>query len=241
MGMARDSTRQSVRTIRPARAHASSYPGTNIYLVRHGETDDNVERRVQGWSGPGLNARGRLQALAAGAELSRRVGQTLPRGTRRRVWTSDLPRARETAGIVADALDADVASSAAFREIRLGPWEGRLVREIEAEDGAALARWRRDARKPSRRGIEPLARFRDRVMSGLNALVATQGDPVIVVTHGGSISVILTQVLGLELKTTSQMPTENGSISRLFWEPSRYFVSSFNETGHLVLRHPSGG
>jgi broad specificity phosphatase PhoE len=218
------------------RAAVASSPGKNIFLVRHGETDDNVALRVQGWSGTGLNAHGRLQALAAGAELARRVGSVSPRRPRRRVWTSDLARARETAEIVADALDAEVVASAAFREIRLGPWEERLVREIEARDGVALARWRRDARKPPRRGIEPLFRFRDRVLSGLNAIVSTYDEPIVVITHGGPISVILTRILGLDLKTTAQMPTENGSISRLFWEPDRYFVSSFNETGHLVAR-----
>lgn len=174
-----------------------------------------------------MSVLGRLQARDAGVELARRIGR-VPR-----IWSSDLLRAAETAGIVAQALGAIVTEDRAFREICLGPWEGRTLAEVQAEDGAALDRWCRDARRPPRRGIEPLNRFADRVEAGVRSLVARARGPVVIVSHGGAISVALSRILDLELRTTFQLPTENGSISRVLAEADRFYVCSFNETGHL--------
>lgn len=205
---------------------------TTLYLVRHGESHDNHARRVQGWSGSGLTDRGRAEAAAAGRRL-RELGITA-------LYSSDLQRASETAAEIATVTGLPVRPNDAFREIRLGPWEGRLVSEVEETDGRALWDWRYDGRRPAHPEIEPVALFRDRLMRGLEAIVASGISSAAIVSHGGAISVALTHIVGLELLRIWQMPTENGSISRITHDGERFWVSSYNETGHLPGREEPG-
>lgn len=156
------------------------------------------------------------------------------------LYSSDLDRAVETAGIVGETLGLTPRLRKNLREISLGPWEGRALSEVEADDGEALWRWRFDGRRPPYDGIEPIAVFRDRLFGELDSIVAGAARRVAVVSHGGTISVILTRIVGLGLLRIWQMPTENGSLSRVFHDGERYFLSSFNETGHLAPRTAPG-
>lgn len=209
----------------------------DIFLVRHGESEDNREHRVQGWGGSGLTARGREDALAAAAELRSR-GVT-------RLHSSDLRRAEETAVLIGTELSLPPVYSEAFREIRLGPWEGRLIDEVEANDGDALWKWRWDGRDPPYPDVEALGPFCDRMMKGLEEIVSPQkvaegGDKIAIVTHGGSISVLMTHLVGLGLTRIWQMPVENGSISRVQWNGRKFTALSWNETGHLLPKSTPG-
>ncbi len=94
-----------------------------FWLVRHGESEWNVARRIQGQSpaAPGLTATGRSQAAEAALELARRA----PRANR--IVASDLPRTAETAKIIAARLGLPVESDAGLREQSLGVLEGRSI------------------------------------------------------------------------------------------------------------------
>lgn len=201
---------------------------TDILLVRHGETEDNAVHRIQGWGDSALSARGREDAAAAGRVLAGKNLEAL--------YCSDLERAAETAAIVAEKTGHVPVPIEDLREIHLGPWEGRLLKEVTAADAIAFERWRWDARVPPYPDIEPLADFRDRLVEALEAIVARHHGTVAVVSHGGAISVLLTHFIGLALLRIWQMPVLNGSISRVHWDGERFFVSSYNETAHLAPR-----
>ncbi len=89
---------------------------TAILLVRHGETDWNRDRRVQGHTDVPLNDEGRRQARALAEELGE--------GAFDAVYASDLARARETAEILAAPCGLDVTQLEALREKNFGTWEG---------------------------------------------------------------------------------------------------------------------
>ena len=89
---------------------------TTILLVRHGETDWNLQRRVQGHSDTPLNDNGRAQALA--------LADTLDDVELDAVYASDLARAFETARIVAERRGLTVTSVPGLRERNFGTWEG---------------------------------------------------------------------------------------------------------------------
>ncbi len=203
-----------------------------LFLVRHGESADNVERRIQGWRGGKLTDRGRAEARAAGQAL-------LTRGLLA-LYTSDLSRAAETAGIMGTELGLAPVREAAFREIRLGPWEGRLVADVEANDGETLRAWREDGSLPPYDDIEPIGVFRDRLVEGLETVSARHHGPVAVVSHGGALSVILSHFMGLDVRRIWQMPVENGSVSRLVRSGGSFRVVSWNETLHLPPRGGAG-
>ena len=88
-----------------------------VYLVRHGETQWNAERRIQGQSDSPLTAHGERQAWQVG-ERARTLGIT-------HIITSDLGRTRRTAEIIAEACGCSVIADARLRELDMGVLEKR--------------------------------------------------------------------------------------------------------------------
>lgn len=148
-------------------------------MARHGETDDNARRVVQGWIDTPLNDRGREQAH----ELAGRVAGLGIAA----IWTSQLARACETAQIVADVLGLEPRVDDRFAESRRGSWEGRALEQIEQSDPDGWAAWKRagpDFRFPG--GGESLLEHQTRVLAGVEAVRG--GDaPALIVAHGGTI------------------------------------------------------
>jgi len=149
-----------------------------IYLARHGETDDNARRVVQGWIDTPLNDRGREQAR----ELTAAV-KDLGIGA---IWTSQLARAAETARIVGESLGIEPRVDDRLAESQRGSWEGRTLDDIEQSEPDAWAAWKRggpDFRFP---GGESLAEHQSRVLAAIEAIRAAD-QPALVVAHGGTI------------------------------------------------------
>ncbi len=100
-----------------------------IYLVRHGETEFNRERRLQGHVDSALTARGLEQARAVGGLLKALVGGAAGW----RILTSPLGRARRTAEIIAGRLGAaEIEIEPRLIELSWGAWDGRLRDELAA-------------------------------------------------------------------------------------------------------------
>lgn len=101
-----------------------------IYLLRHGQTDYNRDRRVQGRLDSQLTALGRRQA-AAMADL---LAVLIDRPADWRLVASPAQRTRDTARFVADALGLAIETDPRLLEVHCGAWEGRLHAELAAED-----------------------------------------------------------------------------------------------------------
>lgn len=149
---------------------------TTILLVRHGETDWNLHRRLQGHADTPLNDRGREQAGALAAELAHEPIDA--------VYSSDLVRAHETARIVAERHGLHVTAIDALRERNFGTWEGLSDDEIEA-------------RFPERQdGVlgdgETREEMAHRVLDALQRIAEQHPDGrVLVVSHGGPLRAVL--------------------------------------------------
>ncbi|HEX3607880.1 MAG TPA: histidine phosphatase family protein [Candidatus Dormibacteraeota bacterium] len=158
-----------------------------LHLVRHGESGWNAERRVQGHAAaaPSLTPLGRAQARDAADLLADRAPHA------RLVVSSDLPRARETALIVALALGLPLRWDAELREQNLGELEGRLRDEPHGAGtvGSTVDElWRSPRLRPA--GGESIAELHLRVHRALARLAASAPPAgLIVVTHGGVVRV----------------------------------------------------
>lgn len=149
-----------------------------IYMARHGETDDNARRVVQGWLDTPLNDRGCEQAH----ELAERVASLGIVA----VWTSPLARAAETARIIGDALGIEPRVDDRFAESRRGTWEGRTLDEIQQSEPQTWAAWMRGGAGFRFPGGESLQEHQARVLAGIDAVRA--GDrPALIVAHGGTV------------------------------------------------------
>jgi len=142
-----------------------------LWLVRHGATIRTGES-LSGWSDVPLSSEGREQAGALGERLRRRSFDGR--------WTSDLPRARETARIAVGGAQPD----ARLRELDFGDLEGRRWGEIAPSVQAALLRF--DGARPP--GGESVEELRGRVEAFLSTLVPGRH---LVFTHGGVIRMLL--------------------------------------------------
>lgn len=165
---------------------------TMIYLVRHGETDWNRERRIQGSTDIPLNATGREQAASTGALLSRRRWDG--------VYASPLSRAYETGEIIARSLGLPAPGVVPeLAERRYGAVEGLTSDEIDE-------RFPGETPVPGRETREEVAA---RTIPALVALAERHaGESIIVVSHGGVIRTILTAIA----PGAHPEPIRNGSV-----------------------------
>jgi broad specificity phosphatase PhoE len=141
-------------------------PHHSFYFLRHGETDWNKERRLQGMTDIPLNSRGEEQA-----ELARLAAVRLGLKS---IAVSSLSRARRTAEIVNRDLGLALMRYDSLREFDVGPYEG-------STDGTWLDHWLTDGPVE---GPETFSDFRKRVLAGMiEALMLDH--PVLIVAHGG--------------------------------------------------------
>jgi len=166
---------------------------TMIYLVRHGETDWNRARRIQGSTDIPLNDTGRAQAAATGSLLARRSWSA--------VYASPLVRAYETAAIIADELGLPAPVPVPeIVERNYGAAEGLTGAEIEQRYPNLV---------PGRESRDEVAA---RAIPAILALAeAHPGESIVVVSHGGVIRTLLNTVAPL----APAEPIRNGSVHSL--------------------------
>ncbi|MFQ5678138.1 MAG: histidine phosphatase family protein [Gemmatimonadota bacterium] len=157
-----------------------------LYLVRHAQTDANVERRYAGWSDDSLNETGRGQARALGDRLA-------SHGIRH-VYSSPVRRAVETAELLADAWEAEVRTVHDLHEIEIGPWRGFTEAEVEKGWPGDYRRWREEPAAFRLEGRESLAGLAERAVQALDqighAQLAADEAPAVIVSHLALIRVL---------------------------------------------------
>lgn len=180
-----------------------------LYLVRHGETDWNRARRIQGSTDIPLNDTGRAQAAATGRLLSRRAWDA--------IYSSPLSRAFETATIIAAELGLAAPEPIdALVERNYGEAEGLADPELKE-------RFPGDTPVPGRESREEVA---ERVIPALIELAERHPDQAIVVVgHGGVIRSVLAVI---DPQGTHGMIT-NGSIHSLRHVDGTFSLIAFDD------------
>jgi probable phosphoglycerate mutase len=185
-----------------------------LYVLRHGETAWNLERRMQGTRNSDLTVRGRAQARAMGralaGELAREPGPTI-------FLRSPLGRARETSLIVGRELGLDPdewRDDRRLAELSYGDWEGFSWKEIEVHRPGALADWRADPHGFCPPGGETHFELRRRSAAVLADIVASRMRTVIV-GHGVSGAVLRGINLGLGAKAMFVLEKPQDAFFRL--------------------------
>jgi probable phosphoglycerate mutase len=162
----------------------------DIVFVRHGETDWNREKRLQGSSGAPMNDAGREQAKG----LARLLWEVPLQA----VYASELPRAIETASYVAGPHSLPVRTDARLNEIHHGEWEGML--EADLPDPERYRRWREDPTSTDLPGMEPLQAVHDRAVEAAKEILArhAEGDGLIaLVSHQLVLGLLKCYILDL--------------------------------------------
>jgi probable phosphoglycerate mutase len=161
-----------------------------LYLVRHGQTEWNVARRMQGRLDSPLTELGRLQADRHGRTLARLGGVEA-------LVASPLGRTRATAELVNAHLRAPVSHEPALEERDCGDWAGLTLAEIQAGWPDAWSARAADPYHHRPPGGENLVDMESRVGGLLNALLGRPERALALVTHGVMSRVILKRLLRL--------------------------------------------
>lgn len=205
---------------------------TEILLIRHGETEWNAEKRLQGHLDIPLNPQGQQQAQALADFLSE---QTLAA-----VYASDLQRARQTAQAIASEQDLPLHIEIGLRERCFGAFEGMLYSEIGERFPEAHAAWQArelDARFPP--GVHVAETLREFYARSLGAVttIANQhpGARIAIVSHGGLLDCIYRAATGKDMHAPRDFDILNASLNHLRWDGTQLHLLKWGSVEHLKM------
>lgn len=182
---------------------------TNIFLVRHGETEWNKQNRLQGNQDSPLTASGKKQAI----EVKKSLGQYVID----RAYASPLKRARDTIEIILEDRELEVVILDNLREINLGPWEGKTREETAlSHPDQHLAFWE-NPDSFSLQGAETYRELQQRVVKELESIfIEEKNKNILVVSHWIAIKVALAHYSSISLSQLSDIADPvNGGFMRL--------------------------
>ena len=199
---------------------------TRILAVRHGETDWNVDGRIQGQLDIPLNATGQWQvhrlALAVADEGIDAV------------YSSDLLRAFETAQSVARGCGQPIVTDAGLRERGFGIFEGLSYAEITQRWPEQAERWRRRDPDFGPEGGETLRDFSARSIATVERLAALHpGQTIAVVSHGGVMDCLYRAAARVALDAPRSWQLGNAAINRLLYTPQGFTLIGWSDVHHL--------
>ena len=171
-----------------------------VYFMRHGQTDWNIGRRLQGQRDIPLNETGIAQAREAGERFA---AAGLRFDT---VMASPLSRAIDTAVLVTGAEKASLLLDERLMEIGYGDYEGALIGDL---GGAMWAFIRDPEHVPPPPTVETIASLMERTGAFLRDLRDAEGDSILVVTHGVTIRALLGHLSGDRTRVVWGMPVHN--------------------------------
>jgi 2,3-bisphosphoglycerate-dependent phosphoglycerate mutase len=206
-----------------------------LIAVRHGETEWNRVRRLQGHTDIALNATGIEQAARLAAAL---VGESIAA-----IYSSDLVRALVTAEPVATALGLQVKRDPLLRERNYGLFEGKTFAEIVEHHPEEAERLRcRDTlyRIPNGESqneffarvigaIRAIASQEERALRACSARDGRNARTILVVTHGGVLDMLYRAALDLPLAAERSCAIPNAVINRIDVDDGRFRVKSWAE------------
>jgi broad specificity phosphatase PhoE len=206
-------------------------PISTVYLVRHGETDDNAAGVPQGLRDVPLNARGHAQAEAVAQWFDDRELAT--------VVSSPLSRALDVARLIAAARDLEVETDPRLVEFDQGDLDGMPIPEVRERYPEFIERWRTedptDLRMP---GGETYGEVQRRMVAAIEAAAGRHPEQsVALVTHNLAIKSALVHAMGAPLTAFRRIRTDLAAVSILEVNPGKWWrVRLMNEQCHLPVK-----
>ncbi|MFZ3590219.1 histidine phosphatase family protein [Bacillus sp. DJP31] len=191
---------------------------TTVFLIRHGETDWNVQGRLQGIQDTSLNENGTKQAHACGLFLKDLEWDVL--------ISSPMKRAKETAYAINEHIKQEmVFEIEELKELDFGEGSGMTKEELALAfpDGVIAGMENRDS-------------FAERTMSALSKVLNDHSNKkVIVVAHGAVINSMLSVISNGEMGH-GKSRVDNGGITELHYNGEKWTITSHNKVDHLLLK-----
>ena len=196
---------------------------TRLYLIRHGEVDEQYHRVFGGRIDMDLSLFGQQQAHALAEYLGRIPFQA--------IYSSPMKRVQQTLAQLAEGQNKRPRLLDDLREVDFGKWTGLSWEEVREQYHVSAFDWLDQLEKgliPEAEAIEP---FRGRIHAALQSILAAgEGQTVAVVCHGGVIRMLLSILLALPLTKMAGFDIEYASITIVDCLPSKTEVQLLNFT-----------
>ena len=200
---------------------------TTILLVRHGQSEANLQDLFAGHSGYSLTPLGREQA----AKTAEFIKNTYPVDA---VYSSDLPRAFQTAEYTSRAFGLPIVTDAHFREIEAGKWDGVAFDQLAKDYPEDFATWLKGVGESHCTGGENLASLVERVYQGLLG-IADKGKCIVVASHATPLRSMLwkaTEADEIDMHEISW--GSNCGVTEFAIEDGKLTVVRVNQVDHLA-------
>jgi broad specificity phosphatase PhoE len=177
-----------------------------LLLMRHAQSVGNAAQQIQGWDDQPLTDVGRAQAAAC-----------------------------QTAEIVGGQLGLTVHCDDRLKEYHCGAITGMCFAEVAAQFPEVARGWREDPWHTAVPGEEGLGVFQQRVLSAIGDIVDehSDSDTMAIMTHGGTLSAYMADLLGLDFRKRQPWVFDNASLSTVILGGLRPRIASLNDICHL--------
>lgn len=197
---------------------------TELYLIRHGETELNTKGVYYGWTDCGLSENGIMQAEDL-ADILQNVSFDA-------VISSSLIRAVVTAAVVSGFTPDEIIKDDRLRELNFGDWEGMHHNEVREKHKEAWENWSKDWKNAAPPKGESFSEIYSRVKSCIEEILKEyKGKRVLVVSHQGAMRIIPMVLLGLPEEAYWSFTAEQG----------RYSHYELDDTGNCTIKRINSG
>jgi probable phosphoglycerate mutase len=197
-----------------------------LFLVRHGESEWNKLKKVQGQKDIPLTEKGIEQAKLIGKRL---INEGIEK-----IYTSDLKRAYDTASIIGKMLNIEVIPSKELREINFGIWEGLTSDIIKSKFSKKHELWLKNPEMLKVEGAESILDLQLRAMNEINKIISDENiDNVLIVSHSATLKAIILGLLNMDIGYFKNMTLNNVSLSIIEFRQYNRVLTLLNDTSHL--------
>lgn len=198
-----------------------------LYIIRHGQTDWNIAKKIQGRQDIPLNERGHFQAQCLGKAMENRPITA--------VFSSPQIRAMETAIAVVSPAGVPVIPVRDLMEINYGVWEGKTEEELLRDDRALYEAWWSHPAETAPPEGESINQVNERCRQAWKEIKPQLTGDAAIVAHGGLLAHFMEQLLGSESIAASTV-AHNASITTIEYEPEteRFVLVEFDDYKHLL-------
>lgn len=198
-----------------------------IYLIRHGESQWNTIKKIQGQKDIPLTKKGLNQAHLIGNRL---ISENIDK-----IYSSDLKRAYITAKIIGNKIGLEATAMKEFREMNFGVWEGMTNKEILEKSYNEMEIWRKNPEKLNLEKAESLEMVQERAMNGINKIINENKEKnnILVVSHGATIKTIILGLLNIDLTHFKNLTINNVGLTIIEFREYNPVIKILNDTCHL--------
>ena len=206
--------------------HVSKIVTTRICFIRHGETDWNVAKRIQGHTDIPLNETGRAQAMAMAFNAAHQRFNA--------IYSSDLKRAVETARALAQREDQEIKPLPQLRERHYGVFQGiTAIEGAKLHPNAYTHYMARNLDYDFETG-ESLRGFAERVSEGIDWLVRHHsGQTIAAVSHSGVLDIVYRRATGRPIDTPRDFVIPNCGLNWFHFDGQGWHLESWADRHYL--------